>query len=67
MLSSVLNSERAIQVNTGIMRVFVNIRKGYSVKSATKNDEGNNYKAIVYLRKPQQAGKPSKGYRDRLC
>ncbi|OGS28016.1 MAG: hypothetical protein A2297_02880 [Elusimicrobia bacterium RIFOXYB2_FULL_48_7] len=27
MLSSVLNSERAIQVNIGIMRVFVNIRK----------------------------------------
>ena len=26
MLSSVLNSERAIQVNIGIMRVFVNIR-----------------------------------------
>ena len=27
MLSSVLNSKRAIQVNIGIMRVFVNIRK----------------------------------------
>ena len=27
MLSSVINSERAIQVNIGIMRVFVNIRK----------------------------------------
>lgn len=27
MLSSVLNSERAIQVNIGIMRVFVNIRR----------------------------------------
>jgi len=28
-----------------------------------KDDEGNNYKAIVYLRKPQQAGKPNKEYR----
>ena len=27
MLSSVLNSKQAIQVNIGIMRVFVNIRK----------------------------------------
>ena len=27
MLSSVLNSERAILVNIGIMRIFVNIRK----------------------------------------
>ncbi|PIZ14878.1 hypothetical protein COY51_07075 [Candidatus Desantisbacteria bacterium CG_4_10_14_0_8_um_filter_39_17] len=27
MLSSVLNSERAIQVNIAIMRVFVNIRR----------------------------------------
>jgi len=27
MLSSVLNSEQAIQVNIAIMRVFVNIRK----------------------------------------
>jgi hypothetical protein len=27
MLSSILNSERAIQVNIGIMRIFVNIRK----------------------------------------
>ena len=27
MLSSVLNSKRAVQVNIGIMRVFVNIRK----------------------------------------
>ena len=27
MLSSVLNSERAVQVNIGIMRAFVNMRK----------------------------------------
>jgi len=27
MLSSVLNSKRAIQVNIGIMRIFVNIRR----------------------------------------
>lgn len=37
MLSSVLNSERAIQVNIGIMRVFVNIRKLVSANKGILN------------------------------
>jgi len=37
MLSSVLNSERAIQVNIGIMRVFVNIRKLVSTNKGILN------------------------------
>ena len=37
MLSSVLNSERAIQVNIGIMRVFVNIRKVVSANKEMLN------------------------------
>ena|ERR1700722_1564929 len=31
MLSSVLNSERAIQVNIAIMRVFVELRKAFAI------------------------------------
>ncbi|PIU51861.1 DNA-binding protein [Candidatus Desantisbacteria bacterium CG07_land_8_20_14_0_80_39_15] len=37
MLSSVLNSKRAIQVNIGIMRVFVNIRKLVSTNKGILN------------------------------
>ncbi len=37
MLSSVLNSKRAIQVNIGIMRVFVNIRKLVSTNKGMLN------------------------------
>jgi len=37
MLSSVLNSKRAIQVNIGIMRVFVNIRKLVSANKEILN------------------------------
>lgn len=37
MLSSVLNSKRAIQVNIGIMRVFVNIRKLVSANRGILN------------------------------
>ena len=37
MLSSVLNSERAILVNIGIMRVFVNIRKLVSANKGILN------------------------------
>ncbi|MDO9463682.1 MAG: ORF6N domain-containing protein [bacterium] len=37
MLSSVLNSKRAIQVNIGIMRIFVNIRKVVSANKETLN------------------------------
>ncbi|MCG2704443.1 MAG: ORF6N domain-containing protein, partial [Candidatus Omnitrophica bacterium] len=37
MLSSVLNSERAIQVNIGIMRVFVDIRKLVSANKGILN------------------------------
>ncbi|MFH1963746.1 MAG: ORF6N domain-containing protein [bacterium] len=37
MLSSVLNSERAIHVNIGIMRVFVNIRKLVSTNKGILN------------------------------
>lgn len=37
MLSSVLNSKRAIQVNIGIMRVFVNIRKLVSANKGILN------------------------------
>ena len=36
MLSSVLNSERAIQVNIQIMRIFVKIRKMLSANQALK-------------------------------
>ena len=37
MLSSVLNSKRAIQVNIGIMRIFVNIRKLVSANKGILN------------------------------
>ena len=37
MLSSVLNNKRAIQVNIGIMRVFVNIRKLISTNKGILN------------------------------
>ncbi|MEI6832031.1 MAG: ORF6N domain-containing protein [Candidatus Omnitrophota bacterium] len=37
MLSSVLNSKRAIQVNIGIMRIFVNIRKLVSTNKVILN------------------------------
>lgn len=37
MLSSVLNSKRAIQVNIGIMRIFVNIRKLVSTNKGILN------------------------------
>ncbi|MFH0796246.1 MAG: ORF6N domain-containing protein [Candidatus Omnitrophota bacterium] len=37
MLSSVLNSKRAIQVNIGIMRVFINIRKLVSTNKGMLN------------------------------
>lgn len=37
MLSSVLNSKRAIQVNIGIMRIFVNIRKLVSANKGMLN------------------------------
>ena len=37
MLSSVLNSKRAVQVNIGIMRVFVNIRKLVSTNKEILN------------------------------
>ena len=37
MLSGVLNSERAVQVNIGIMRVFVNIRKLVSTNKEILN------------------------------
>lgn len=37
MLSSVLNSKRAIQVNIGIMRVFVNIRRLVSANKEILN------------------------------
>ena len=37
MLSSVLNSKRAIQVNIGIMRVFVNMRKLFSTNKGILN------------------------------
>ena len=48
MLSSVLNSERAIEVNITIMRVFTNIRQ-YMLQQASKMDEIKELRRMLLL------------------
>jgi len=76
MLSSVLNSERAIQVNVVIMRAFVKIREMLSVykelmnklneleKKVEKHDVeiGSIFEAIRQLMEPPQPPKPKIGF-----
>ena len=71
MLSSVLNSEKAIEANIAIMRVFVNIRKfvstykGLAIKIAAlekKHDKkiGKIFKVLDYLIKGNEEEKKNK-------
>jgi hypothetical protein len=72
MLSGILNSDRAIQVNIQIMRVFTQIRKAYidntelqlaieKIKKKTENNTKNIELVFQYLDeliKPKKATKP---------